>query len=353
MEKRKYNIDLLRIISIIFIILSHYVYHGNIVDNSTITGNIWVALLVSVCGKLGANIFILISGYFYKENKLKFSKIIKMDLKVIFYSILICVVFKFFNIREVTLKNWVSSIIPLISGLYWFFTAYIGLYLISPVLNYLIHNVESKILKKIIIYGFVLLSIIPTFTSFDPWYSDIIWFIYVYIVGAYIRLNEENKYKKYYKIIALLFSVIIFALTLSIYYISMRIHALKAGIYHFTAITSSFLFGLAVLYLLIFKDIKINNNTFNKIIKSITPHLLYVYILHDNPLIRDVLWDLLKCKEMSNSAFMVVNMIISVIIIFVVSIIIDMIVDVAFNKIKFNKIEEILSKIKLRMNLEK
>ena len=266
MEKRKYNIDLLRIISIIFIILSHYVYHGNIVENSTVTGNIWLALLISICGKLGANIFVLISGYFYKENKLKFSKIIKMDLKVIFYSVLICVIFKSFNIGEVTLKNWICSVIPLISGLYWFFTAYVGLYLISPILNYLINNVESKILRRIIIYGFILLSVIPTFTSFDPWYSDVIWFIYVYIVGAYIRLNEENKYKKYYKIIALIFVIIIFVLTLSIYYFSMKINALKAGIYHFTAITSSFLFGLAVIHLLIFKDIKINNNNLNKCI---------------------------------------------------------------------------------------
>ena len=76
-----------------------------------------------------------------------------------------------------------------------------------------------------------------------------------------------------------------------------------------------------------------------------------MYILHDNPLVRDVLWNILKCKEMSNNAFMIINMITSVIIIFVTSVIIDIFIDVIFDKIKYNKIEEILNKIMLKINL--
>ena len=47
MEKeRKYNIDLLRIISIILIVASHYIYHGNIVNGSNSIINIFLGLFI-------------------------------------------------------------------------------------------------------------------------------------------------------------------------------------------------------------------------------------------------------------------------------------------------------------------
>ena len=72
---RKSNIELLRIISMLMIISSHFVIHGSII----MTNNVFIKTLANMfeLGNLGVLLFILITGYFYENNEKKpFSKII-------------------------------------------------------------------------------------------------------------------------------------------------------------------------------------------------------------------------------------------------------------------------------------
>lgn len=346
MEKeRKYNIDLLRIISIILIVASHYIYHGNIVNESNSIINIFLGLLVSIGGKLGANIFILISGYFFIENKLKISKVIKMDFKVIIYSLLIYFILVFSNCIPFDIKDVIKSLFPNISGLYWFFTAFMGLYIVSPILNYIIRNLKKEELRNIVLIGFILLSIIPTVTSFDPLYSDFIWFIYIYLLGGYIRLYyEKMKCDRKYYFILFANLIITWILTLILFFTSKSFTMLQSGVYHFTAITSSTIVLSAIIILLIFKNIDIKGVLKKRIILKITPHIFYAYIIHDNPFVRNILWKKVISEQICNSSFMFLNMILVTLLIFIVCIIIDLIIDVFINIFNFKKFDDKLLK---------
>ncbi|KAA9302211.1 acyltransferase family protein [Aerococcus sanguinicola] len=71
--KRQTNIELLRIISIIMIIFHHFAVHGGFNWEATAITipHFWYNFIV-IGGKVGVNIFILISGYFLitKQDKL-------------------------------------------------------------------------------------------------------------------------------------------------------------------------------------------------------------------------------------------------------------------------------------------
>lgn len=72
MEKvkiRNSNLEILRIVSMILIIVHHYVVHGQFEWSNTITTNKILLEVLSLGGKLGVNCFVLITGYFMVQSK--------------------------------------------------------------------------------------------------------------------------------------------------------------------------------------------------------------------------------------------------------------------------------------------
>ena len=62
-KNRDCNFELLRIVSMIIIIMHHYVVQSDFV-NIPVSFNKMIAILFSFWGKVGVNIFIMISGYY-------------------------------------------------------------------------------------------------------------------------------------------------------------------------------------------------------------------------------------------------------------------------------------------------
>ena len=97
---RNSSFELLRIISMLLIVAHHFVVHGKFDLTSMFNKNIFFLQSLSMFGKLGVNLFVLISGYFScmqpSPPHIKFSKLIKLEIEVIFYSILILQFFSIF-----------------------------------------------------------------------------------------------------------------------------------------------------------------------------------------------------------------------------------------------------------------
>ena len=93
-KTRNSNIEIVRIISMIFIVLSHYTVHNGIENASLPLGLNRYILEISTLGNIGVILFVLISGYFSIEQKeFKFKKIISLYLQVMFYSTSIYLLF--------------------------------------------------------------------------------------------------------------------------------------------------------------------------------------------------------------------------------------------------------------------
>lgn len=92
---RQSNIELLRIVAMLMIIAHHFVVHGGFeFSTDTITANrLWVQF-IQMGGKIGVNIFVLISGYFLISTPtVKLEKVLKLWIQIFTYSFLIFIIF--------------------------------------------------------------------------------------------------------------------------------------------------------------------------------------------------------------------------------------------------------------------
>lgn len=77
-EQRSSNIELLRICSMLLIVLHHYCVNSGfveIIDLNDITVNTLLVQFMAFGGKVGVNVFLLISGYFMINGTRKYQKV--------------------------------------------------------------------------------------------------------------------------------------------------------------------------------------------------------------------------------------------------------------------------------------
>lgn len=198
---RNSNFELLRVVAILMITAYHYVVHGA-ADIASMTGEGGILLNVSsLWGKAGVNLFCLITGYMLvKKENISYNRLKTVEWQILFYTLLGLLV-GFILGKHIGLGSLFYSIAPVISGHYWYMTAYVIVFLLSPYLNLLISKLEKEQYWKLLIILYVVWCIIPFFTlrqSTGMFWSQLIWFFVMYLTGAYIRINPARYSRKVY-----------------------------------------------------------------------------------------------------------------------------------------------------------
>ena len=131
--KRNSGIEALRVVAMLMIIAYHYVIHGTAIETGGGGTKVFLEC-VSLWGKAGVNLFCLIMGYFGIRSEFKIKKVIQLEAQVIFYSLFglcIALIFK----SKLSFSAIVVTLFPIIFNQYWYITAYIMVYILSPFLN--------------------------------------------------------------------------------------------------------------------------------------------------------------------------------------------------------------------------
>ena len=87
--KRSSNIELLRIVAIFFFFFHHYCVNSGLTEVmvwNNITPNMILVQFMTIGGKVGVNIFFLISGYFMINKMSNLRKVIKLLFEILFYN---------------------------------------------------------------------------------------------------------------------------------------------------------------------------------------------------------------------------------------------------------------------------
>ena len=134
-EKRQSNLELLRIISIIMIIMHHYALYSGFTWKNEITANALIINFFLMFGKLGALVFVIISGYFYDKTKFKIKKLITLLVQVWIISIIGLIIGVITDSEKLNIINIIKSIFPVSFSVYWFASCYILLYIFIPFLK--------------------------------------------------------------------------------------------------------------------------------------------------------------------------------------------------------------------------
>ena len=200
-SKRNSNIEALRVLSMLLIILLHFFYQGGILKTIKPQDGIhfYIVWTLEAFALVSVNCFILISGYFLCEAKFKLKKICLLLLQIWFYSVvlyLVCCAFKYdtFNIKTLILVY----LFPTITGKWWYASVYVALYFIFPYINLALKHLTRKQHLYLICTLVMIFSFIPVliFFSIDTLghlngYS-LLWFIVLYIIAAYLRKYPDS-----------------------------------------------------------------------------------------------------------------------------------------------------------------
>ena len=343
-KERNYGLDVLRILAMVMIVMLHYFQKGGMLVYASINNpsNV-VAWFLEACCNIAVNCYVLISAYFLIKAKFKIKKVIQLVIEVVFYSVIIYFLFVIFNGKIITIKDLLSTFLPVLTQQYWFISTYLVMYILSPFLNMLIEKLDKPTCKKLTLLMVGIFSIWPTVIFFGDSIDSkngysISWFICLYFVGSYIRLhkNEVVKNRKKYLGAYLLISLIITAskFILSALYHNQIIPEDYSEIYYrynsFTMLASS------ICLFMFFKDMVVKRTIPRKIVSFLAPCTFGVYLIHEHPCMRTFLYhEILHCNDVLNSNYYVLIMLGAVATVYIVCTFIE------FGRIKlFNVIQK-------------
>ena len=134
---RSSNFEILRIFAMFLIVCHHFSVHGGLplVDISKpVDANLIWAQFLAMGGKVGVNLFVLITGYFLINNPAKPSSLLKLWLTTVFYSLTILTVFSFMGNLKHLRTAFFHAALPITFNQYWFITCYFVLFAMSPLI---------------------------------------------------------------------------------------------------------------------------------------------------------------------------------------------------------------------------
>ena len=300
MKQRNIGIDVLRIVSMFFIIIGHILMQGGFLSaylNEGLQGSYYFFNTLYVLVYCGVNCFALVSGYVGWQNTFKLEKIIKLWANVVFWSVGVSLILFVYNKDFFSVKEAISMFLPLIRGRYWFFNAYFVMFMFSPLLNHLICTLPKKTFQ----YFLFAAAFIFCFVPFVALGNDVLriqsgfefsWLMVMYLVGGYFSKYPVTVKKPYKCIIACFgFTLLNFIYKYLVELVTTKLFGAPSHGDLFMSHTSPIIVGEAISIFLYFCNLKIENKKLIKIVSFITPAIFSVYIIHVHPL---VFWRIIK-----------------------------------------------------------
>ncbi|GEM_PF-3403199 len=189
--QRKTNLDFLRCVSMLFIIVIHLSFNG--VGWSAVTEKYRENMLLynvgtffEIVGVIGVNLFFLLSGYF--QIHFKWRRFWDIILTLYIYWFIIQFIGLAVGYNTFDKKFILLLLLPLKE--YWFLLVYIVLMLLSPLLNSIVEHMDKAKAKWGFIVGFAVFCILCVLNDSDyigvnRGYS-LVFACYLYLIGACI-----------------------------------------------------------------------------------------------------------------------------------------------------------------------
>ena len=296
-KARQANIELLRIIAMLMVVILHYLSKGQaIVSMAENTGvlNLCLWFLEALC-IVTINLYVLISGYFLVEATWKFSRLISLWFQVMFYSLgvpVVCLALGLGEVEQWGLYDWINVLFPVQMEHYWFITAYVVLYLFVPVLSAGVKKMTKK-QHQLVVAGLLLVfsipkSILPIGIPTDRFGYDFGWFLCLFVIASYIRMygipffsNKRRSFAVYILAIIGILGISFLCAVLSRKGLPLTYAMDMPYCYNHILVLSA-----SVALFFVFRYIRIPQGRVSNVICKISSYSLGVYLLHENLAVR-------------------------------------------------------------------
>ena len=291
--KRQTNIELLRIVSMLMIVFHHFAVHGGFEwEPSDVTLPHFYYNFIEMGGKIGVDIFVLISGYFLISSTTKLfnvKKIMKLWGQVFFYSIGFYLASILLGAENISLRSLIKFSFPITFSVWWFASAYIVLYIIHPYLNLLLKGLNRHTYRLLIVVLVFIWSIIPSVTPSKMEGNTLTWFITLYAISGYVKLYGFNKKltSRHYFVLWFVFSILTYLSSIIFTILGRSSNFFFTHINFFMGMEKISTLLISVTLFMAFAKLKL---TYNKWIQLIASATFGVYLIHDNKILRSYFW---------------------------------------------------------------
>ena len=291
-KQRDSNMELLRIVAMLLVLVVHSGFKslGYPTTEEAIANpiSIYMRYVVESISIICVNVFVLLSGW-YGVNVRK-QRFLAFIFQVLFFSVGIFLLHFILSLPKISFDG-IGSILALKGSDYWFVKAYIGLYILAPILNSFVKNSSRELFKVTLLAFFVFQSVYGWWTSGANWFEggySSFSFIGLYLLGRYVRLYSPHYTRFSYTIDFCIYCVLTFSLSAIGFLLTYFGHGLDHILFQYTCplvILSSLLFLLA------FSKMNIKSKTINWIACS----SFAIYLLHTNRFIFDDIY----CRQIA------------------------------------------------------
>lgn len=293
--KRIVQFELLRILAMCGVVLNHVFNNGLLIyddfsiDASSPLGFIlWSLLeLLKLIALPSVNCYILITGYFLIENtQLRWKGIWKVWSETWFYAVglyllSVCLCIKSFSWHDV-----LEYATPILSNIYWFVTSYLILIVLAPFIARAMKNATKRQYQVVLAVGAVV-CFQPFLGQFLMDSQNIILFVYLFLIGGYIRRYCHAKGHARISPLLIYLGIIICMYAYTLY------KNMGAGNSPYTVYAMAYhglVLPLSVALFLWVKDWNIRSGIVKQGIYVLSPLSFAVYIVHSHPVVSELLW---------------------------------------------------------------
>lgn len=302
-------------------------------------------LLEALC-IVAVNAYVLISGYMGSEGDFKLSRVITFLLQIWFYALLIPLVLTCFSVptlaKEQGIYGMVQYLLPIESDTYWFASSYFFLLLLMPIFNTAVKNLEKKqlqmILAGLLIFLCLVKSICPVALPLDKYGYDPVWFLCVYLTGAYLKKYGGGILEKRAWSVYAGSSLLLFLITVGLWY---GLRYVPGAAYYFTVpFHYNFVLCLtgAIGLFYGFTKIDIREGKMAELIRRGGKYSFGIYLFHEHPDLRyrwyPFLRNILNPAGKEGTGWFFAELIFSIVVLFLAGILIEWIRDLLFTVIR-------------------
>lgn len=349
MKTREANFELLRVIAMLMILTLHYLDKGGILpkveQDLDLTG--FLAWGLEALCVPAVNVYVLLSAYFLAEGKYRPNKAVRLWLQALFYSLgiaAVCLLIGILPLAELDKYRLLTYVFPVIEEHYWFVTAYILMILIAPLMNEGLRALPKQTYRRGVVLLLLLLSvsksILPVQLPVDRLGYDALWFLCLYLIGAYLRYYGETD-KLLQKLGSLkcacgtylLCCLLIFGSFAAVHAFYKKTGSLVDFInrqYHYNSVLCLF---AAVCLLFVFRSIQIRKDRWARLVGRAASASFGVYLIHEHLDLR-YLWNTwLGTERFAHTPLFLLHWLPSVLAVYAVGMLIDLVRQLAFAKI--------------------
>lgn len=258
--KRNSNIELLRIVIMFMILLLHANFFTfKIPTDYSFTS--FLRCFAEAFTLTPVNIFVLITGFFGTVFSVK--KVLSLIFQVFFCVVPISIFLTSFGIIESDFRSIIRSFV---FNEYWFINAYIGLLILTPILNVAVDHLSHRVYISSLLF-FNVIAFLDAFwgvsgIQIGKGYS-LIWFIFLYLLGRYVKCYQVSLSQKQ------LITLIV---------ISCLCNSLIIFTFHSINYVNPFIVIQSISTLLLFTKFEIKSDVINWVAASTT--MVYLVNLH-------------------------------------------------------------------------